>query len=253
MTTLNVQNLSLTIDRSKILNGVSLSLKGGELVGLIGPNGAGKSSLLRCVTGGVRQWTGNIALDGQQVNSLPRVDRARHLSYMPQRTESLWPITGRRLVMLGRLPHLGAFSMPTDKDHMAVDSALQQVDAAAFADRPVTQLSGGELGRIWLARALAVEAPLLLADEPIAALDPAHQLATMESFKAATQNGHGILTVLHDLALAARYCDRLILMNKGQVIAEGKPDQVLTPDRVADIYHVRLEKDGAGNISLLPL
>ncbi len=253
MTTLSIQNLSLTIDRNRLLDDVSLSIGTGELVGLIGPNGAGKSSLLRAITGNLQGWEGAIDLDGQPLDAVSRQDRAKAIAYLPQTHEGLWPISGRRLVMLGRLPHLGPFSGATDQDHALVEQILRDVDALAFADRPVTHLSGGELARIWLARALAVQAPLLLADEPIAALDPAHQLATMSLFHNAVKQGQGVMVVLHDLGLAARLCDRLVLMDRGKVVADGTPQNVLTADRVAAVYKVRLIRDGSGGFSLLPL
>lgn len=253
MTTLSIQNLSLTIDRNRLLDDVSLSIGTGELVGLIGPNGAGKSSLLRAITGNLQGWEGAIDLDGQPLDAVSRQDRAKAIAYLPQAHEGLWPISGRRLVMLGRLPHLGPFSGATDQDYALVEQILRDVDALAFADRPVTHLSGGELARIWLARALAVQAPLLLADEPIAALDPAHQLATMSLFHNAVKQGQGVMVVLHDLGLAARLCDRLVLMDRGKVVADGTPQNVLTADRVAAVYKVRLIRDGSGGFSLLPL
>ncbi|MEN8722848.1 MAG: ABC transporter ATP-binding protein [Alphaproteobacteria bacterium] len=253
MTTLSIQNLSLTIDRNRLLDDVSLSIGTGELVGLIGPNGAGKSSLLRAITGNLHGWEGAIDLDGQPLDAVSRQDRAKAIAYLPQTHEGLWPISGRRLVMLGRLPHLGPFSGATDQDYALVEQILRDVDALAFADRPVTHLSGGELARIWLARALAVQAPLLLADEPIAALDPAHQLATMSLFHNAVKQGQGVMVVLHDLGLAARLCDRLVLMDRGKVVADGTPQNVLTADRVAAVYKVRLIRDESGGFSLLPL
>ncbi len=253
MTSLRVEKLSLTIDDKRLLDDVSLSVGTGQLVGLIGPNGAGKSSLLRSITGNLQGWQGEIKLDGQSIDKTKRQDRARAIAYLPQNHEGLWPITGRRLIMLGRLPHLGPFSGESDKDHAIVERVLGEVDALDFADRPVTHLSGGELARIWLARALVVEAPLLLADEPIAALDPAHQLATMSLFRAAVDNGQGVMVVLHDLGLAARLCDRLVLMDQGRVIADGTPEDVLTADRVAAVYNVRLTREGSGAISLSPL
>jgi iron complex transport system ATP-binding protein len=140
--------------------------------------------------------------------------------------------------MLGRYPHQNGFGGPTAEDRAAVDRALDAVDGRRLIDRPVTVLSGGERTRILLARALAVEAPLLLVDEPIAALDPYHQLHVMEILRERTQTGVGVLAIIHDLELAGRFMDRLILMDGGRIVADGPPDSVLTPERVAAVYRI---------------
>lgn len=250
---LEARTISVAINRASIVNTASLSISTGELVGLIGPNGAGKSTLLKAVLGLRGRDTGDVLLDGADFLAQPPQQRARHVAYLPQERHVEWRLPARDIVMLGRYPHRAPFGGPTPDDHAAVNRALDAVDGHAIADRPVSVLSGGERTRILLARALAVEAPLLLADEPTTALDPYHQLHVMEILRARARAGAGILTVLHDLALAARFMDRVILMHAGAIAAEGKPSEVLTPENLARTYRIEaLTSTNAGEPFVLP-
>ena len=215
-----------------VVEGVSLTVGRGEVVGLVGPNGAGKTTLMRAALGLLpRRGRSSLA-------AMPPGTRARHAAWLPQGREIAWPVTVETLVGLGRVPHGAGAGALTGADRQAVTRALDRMDLAGFRDRIATRLSGGEQARVLLARALAQEAPLLLADEPIAGLDPAHQIATMEVFRALAAEGRGVLVSLHDLTLAARYCDRLLLLGKGRLLAEGAPAEVLSPDRLARVFGI---------------
>lgn len=237
---MRLEATGITVSRNgrAIVDGAGLSLSSGEFVGLIGPNGAGKSTLLRALLGITPRDSGKVTLDGQDLSAMPAQMRARAISFLPQDRRVEWRLAARDIVMLGRYPHQSGLSGATSADRDAVARAISAVEGDAFCDRPVTVLSGGERTRILLARALAVEAPLLLADEPIAALDPYHQLHVLEILRDRARVGAGVLAVIHDLALAMRFMDRLILMNAGRVVADGAPADVLTPERLAQTYGV---------------
>ena len=235
---LEARNVTVTARGRAIVNDAGLSLAPGELVGLIGPNGAGKSTLLRSLLGISPRDAGSVTLDGQDFGAMPAPARARAIAFLPQDRRVEWRLTAHDVVMLGRYPHQAGFGGPTPADREAVARAISAVEGEALLDRPISVLSGGERTRILLARALAVEAPLLLADEPIAALDPYHQLHVMEILQARARSGAGVLAVIHDLTLASRFMDRLILMNAGRTIANGPPTAVLTPQNLAETYRI---------------
>lgn len=236
---LTAENLHVTLGRRRVLHGVDVRVAERELVGLIGPNGAGKTTLLRALAGLLAPEAGRVTFSGKTLASLPPRTLAREVGYLPQGGGSYWPVTAAELVMLGRLPHLGPWQKPGEGDHAAVTAALAATDATHLAGRKVTQLSGGERMRVLLARALAGEPRLLLADEPVSGLDPYHRLEAMEHLRALARDGKGVAVVLHDLTLAARYCDRLVLLDEGRVVADGPPSTVLSPDRLASVYRVR--------------
>jgi len=235
---LEAKSVSVSIRSRELVSRASLHISGGELVGLIGPNGAGKSTLLRAILGITEKSAGDIMLDGKDFLALPGSERARAVAFLPQERRVEWRLPAHDIVMLGRYPHQTGFGGPTPEDRAAVDRALEAVDGNGLRDRPVAVLSGGERTRILLARALAVEAPLLLVDEPIAALDPYHQLHVMEILRERARNGCGVLAVIHDLALAVRFMDRLVLMDSGRIVADAAPASVLTPERLATVYRI---------------
>ena len=232
MTQLGVADLHVSLGGKPVLRGVTLDLAPGALTGLVGPNGAGKSTLLKAMAGLVAPARGRVSLDGEDIAHMPPRPRARRIAYLPQGHALHWPLSARDVVALGRLPHGGA------QNDAAVTRAMQRTGAAAFAARSIATLSGGEQSRVMLARALAVEAPVLLADEPVASLDPYHQLFVMALLRELAREGQLIVAVLHDLALAARFCGRLVLMQEGRMIAAGAPDTVLTGDNLARAYGV---------------
>ena len=235
---LAAKGLSVLIRDRALVTDASLHIAGGELVGLIGPNGAGKSTLLRALLGIREKSAGDIQLDGRDFLALSGRERASAVAFLPQERRVEWRLPAYDIVMLGRYPHQVGFGGPTREDRAAVERALDAVDGHSLRDRPVAVLSGGERTRILLARALAVEAPILLVDEPIAALDPYHQLHVMEILRERARDGAGVLAVIHDLALAERFMDRLILMDASRIVAEGAPIEVLTAERLAAVYRI---------------
>ncbi|NQV20660.1 MAG: ABC transporter ATP-binding protein [Rhodospirillales bacterium] len=239
MTTMAARNISVTIGERTILDGVEISVEPGRVTGLIGPNGAGKTTLVRTLVGLQKISCGEIWLDGEAATKVPRETFARRVAYLPQGAEIHWPLTVERLVALGRLPHLTAFQRPADHDHAAILRAMEETDVTHLADRTVTTLSGGERGRVMIARALAGEPQILLADEPVAALDPYHQLHVMALLSRTAQTGAAVLVVLHDLVLAARYCAHLVLVDGGKVVTSGPPREVLSEDNLRNVYRVR--------------
>jgi iron complex transport system ATP-binding protein len=221
-----------------VLGGVDVELGAGELVLLAGRNGAGKSTLLRVLLGAQRPDAGVVHLDGRAHDAwLPR-ERARQLAFVPQDDDTPFEFTGRELVAMGRHPHLRRWQAPGREDLEAVEGALEQIDARAFADRPVTTLSGGERRRIAVARALATGAPLLLLDEPTSNLDLEHGLALAELTRRLAREGRGLLVASHDLNLLGPYADRAVLLHGGRVHADGAPEQVLDAANVAAVFGV---------------
>jgi iron complex transport system ATP-binding protein len=251
MTLLVVENLTVRRGPCPVVDRVSAAIGEGELVGLIGPNGAGKTTLIRAALGLIRA-EGAVALGGVPLARLSPRERALRAAYLPQEREIAWPVRVETLVGLGRTPHLPPGRAPGPADRAAVDAALGRMDLLAFRDRAATELSGGERARALIARALAQEAPLLLADEPAAGLDPAHQLQLMAALRDLAAAGRGVLVSLHDLGLAARWCARLILMDRGRLVAYGAPEDVLTPDRLAAVYGItaHIARDAHGPLIL---
>ena len=233
MTLLAIEKLTVLRGECPVVDHVDLSVGPGECVGLIGPNGAGKTTLMRAALG-LERFKGLSSLA-----SLSAPDRARAAAFLPQSRQIAWPVDVETLVSLGRVPHLprGGTLSPADRD--AIEDALHRLGLDGFRQRIATQLSGGEQGRVLIARALAQQTPLLLADEPIAGLDPAQQIATMQVFAQLAQEGRAVVVSLHDLGLAARHCTRLVLMHQGRVVADGHPE-VLTPELVAQVFGVSI-------------
>lgn len=236
--TLKIERLEVRYGSRTAVAPTSLELPAGELVGLIGPNGAGKSSLLKAIAGLV-EHRGRSAWQSTPLDEIPRLERARTIAYLPQSPAAHWPVRVSELVALGRMPHV-AFGQRLSQDDLAsVRWALEQCGATALADRRVDQLSGGERARALLARALAVRAPVLLVDEPIQSLDPYHQLKIMKVLRGYAQPDTLVVAVLHDLALAARFCTRVVLLSDGRAIGDGKPEEVLTHAALEAGYRVK--------------
>ncbi|SDI42892.1 ABC transporter ATP-binding protein [Salipiger marinus] len=232
MTLLTLDRISVTRRDRAVLRDITLSVGAGELVGVIGPNGAGKTTLLRTALG-------LVAHEGHSsLAALPEPARARAAAWLPQTREIAWPVSVETLVGLGRLPHLGPGRRMGAADRVAVDHALDALGLGPLRPRTATRLSGGEQARVLIARALAQDTPLLLADEPIAGLDPEHQIATMTVFATLAAEGRGVIVSLHDLGLAVRHCTRLLVLDHGRLVADGPPREVLTPDLVARVFRV---------------
>lgn len=250
---LAIENLHASLGQTHVVRGVSLEASGAQFIGLIGPNGVGKTTLVRAAAALI-PFTGSVALDGISVAAMEPRARARAIAYLAQGAGSHWPLEVSRLVALGRLPHLAPFRAPAPADEAAIARAMSLADVEYFRGRDVLTLSGGERARVLLARALAVEASLLLVDEPVASLDPYHQIRIMEVLRAYADEGRMVVAVLHDLSLAARYCDRLVLLDGGTVKADGRPDEVLTPANLEETYRIRAVTGGEGRESyILPI
>jgi len=232
------ENLSVRFGRRTIIKDASVTLSPGRLIGMIGPNGAGKSTFLRALVGLQAPYKGKIEIDGVDLAEVNRRKLAMQIAYLPQGQTIHWPVTVRRLVSLGRLPHLAPMSKVSADDEAAIDDAMARCHVAHFSERVATELSGGERARVMLARALAVGAPGLLVDEPLAALDPGHQIDVISLLGSEARAGKLVVVVLHDLTIAARYCDRLLLINEGHLVADGEPEAVLRPDRLASVYGI---------------
>lgn len=243
MVTLTTQALSVSLGTRTVVDDIALTLEPGRLIGIIGPNGAGKSTLVRALLGLV-PYRGGIALDGAEVTSLSRAQIARALAYLPQGQILHWPLSVERLVGLGRLPHLAPMSRISPADQAIIDRAMERADIAHLRERIATELSGGERARVLLARALAVEARGLIADEPLASLDPGHQIDVMELLRGEAASGTLVVAVLHDLTMAARYCDRLLLMDRGRLVAQGAPLEVLSEANLRSVYGVQARIEG---------
>ena len=244
MPELAVRGITVTAGGSEILRDVSFTLAPGAFVALLGPNGAGKTTLLRAALGLLKPDSGSALLDGRCTARLPAAERARLVAYLPQERPLAWPNSVRDIVALGRFSHGVAPGRLTGRDAAAVDRALDRAGLGRLAERPTDTLSGGETARMHCARALAAEAPLLLADEPVAALDPLHQFRVMELIRDYVEGGGGALAVLHDVALAARFADRLIWMKDGAITADGSPAETLDPARMESVYGVRARIEG---------
>ncbi len=223
----------MTINRLSVgqrLQNVDLNLAAGEVLGLIGPNGAGKSTLLNAIAG-LLASTGRIEFEGQPLDQYTALERARLIALQPQFLESAWALSVHDIVSMGRLPW-------ADSDQQIIQQAMQQTNVLDLSRRPVNQLSGGERARVWLARVLANQARILLVDEPVANLDIHYQRDVMQVLRDYAEQGHAVMIALHDLSLAARYCDRLCLLDQSQLVSCGQVQEVLTEDLLKQVFKV---------------
>jgi iron complex transport system ATP-binding protein len=224
-----------------VLRGIDLTLEAGAVVAVVGPNGAGKSTLLRCLAGLIRPSAGTVLLDGIDLRTLERPAIARRVAVVPQSFETIFPFAVREVVALGRSARLGIFGLPSRADASAVERAIAELDLVGLADRRLDEVSGGERQRTVLAMALAQDGDVLLLDEPTVHLDPAHQRDTLEIVRRATRaRGLVSVAVLHDLNLAAAMCDRIVVLDRGVVVADGTPREVLDPHTIARVFGPRL-------------
>ncbi|MDX2168369.1 MAG: ABC transporter ATP-binding protein [Deltaproteobacteria bacterium] len=221
-----------------VLRGVEFEARPGEVTAVIGPNGAGKSTLLRVLCGLLPPTGGRVLLDSLPLAHWSRTELARRLAYVPQDRTVHWALTVRNVIALGRLPFQIAGGAQSADDDAAVEAALADMDVTTLQERPVTEISGGELARVLVARALAQRPAVLVADEPAAGLDPAHQLSLFAHFRRIAEKGCNVIVALHDLSLAARFCHKVVLLRAGAVIATGEPEKVLTSEHLASAYGV---------------
>lgn len=235
MAVISIHNLSI---RNR-LNSINLELHKGEVLGLVGPNGAGKSSLLSAMAG-LLEYTGQIDLKGKKLMDYPATDRARGIALQPQFVESAWALSVHDVVSLGRIPW-------GDSDQEIIQSAMLQANVLQLANRHVDELSGGEKARVWLARVLANQADILLVDEPVANLDIHYQQQVMSLLKEYARSGHAVIIAIHDLSLAAKYCDRICLLNNTKIVQTGLVDDVFTLDNLSKVFNTQVYIDLQSN------
>jgi len=236
---LKLHEASFRVHGAQLLRDASFEVTPGKLVGLLGPNGAGKTTAVRALLGLQPLSAGHAYLDGQPSHSLTPKQRALRVSYLPQARKLAWPIAVREAVSLGRFAYGGPMGRLGPVDAAAVEDALTRCSLNGFEDRSVTSLSGGELARVHLARALASQGPALIADEPTAALDPGHSFDVLATLKSQASAGQAVLVVLHDLALAARFCDEIILLHQGKLVIQAPPREALNPQILSSVYRVK--------------
>lgn len=239
MSTLSAHDIEVRLGGKLVVAGVAATFQSGTVTAILGPNGAGKSTLLACLAGLRKPNAGRVRLDETDMLSMQARARARRIGFIPQTPEVAWAVEARILVGLGRTPFIGSSGLSLE-DAAAIDRAMEAAGVAELASRDVTTLSGGERGRVLIARALAGDPEWLLADEPLTGLDPGHQLDAGDLFRAmAHEQGRGVIVTLHDLSLAARIADRIIVMAAGKVLADGPPAEALSPEVMARAYGVR--------------
>lgn len=233
---LSAEAVSVRRDGRALVDTVSFSLHPGEIVAVLGPNGAGKSTLLKVMSGVLAPTSGTVRVGDAILGALHRRVLSQTIAYLPQQRTVHWPLTVERVVALGRLPHRSFSAQETDADRQSIAAAMRDMAVESFAARPITTLSGGEQARVLMARTLAQEATYIIADEPTAGLDCAHVYALGEAFQRLARAGRGIAVALHDVALAARIADRIVLMKDGMCIASGQPAAVLTKINLQTVF-----------------
>ena len=233
------ENLSYSVEAQTLLDSVHLSVDRGQFVGLIGPNGAGKSTLLRALSGMLRHQHGAVLVEGTDLRAMSSKDVAASMALVSQIAPYTHGFTSFELVLMGRYPHLGRFQIEGREDNRIARDAMRQTDTEQFADRTLDTLSGGERQRVFVSRALAQQPRILLLDEPTSNLDVFHQLKVLDLVRQLVNDGLTVVAAIHDLHMAARYCDRLVLLSGGRVLAEGTPEEVLTPGAIESAFGVR--------------
>ncbi len=235
---IDVTDLTVSFGDVNVLEDVSFTVNPGEFVGLVGPNGAGKTTLLRSISGALDPSAGTVTVDGVGIDDCSSKASSRLVAVVPQETTLSFSFDVRTVVEMGRHPHRGRFSPPTATDRRAVDRALDRTRTAQFEDRAINEVSGGERQRVVLARAIAQETPILVLDEPTASLDVNHQIETLELVRNLVREGRAVIAAIHDLNLAARYCDRLVMLASGTVQRAGPPADVLSAAALRTAFDV---------------
>ena len=238
-TAISVQNLFYEIDGKTLLDDVSLHIDQGQFVGLIGPNGAGKSTLIKAISGILRYQGGSVRLEGTDLSSISSREIAASLALVPQIAPYTHGFTSLELVLMGRYPHLGRFQVEGRADERIARDAMRLTETEKFADRTLGTLSGGERQRVFVARALAQQPRILLLDEPTSNLDVLHQLKALDLVQQLVEEGLTAVAAIHDLHMAARYCDRLVLLSNGRTLADGPPEEVLLPEIIESAFGVK--------------
>lgn len=248
--TLEARRVDVHLKGRPVLQSANATIAPGRITAIIGPNGAGKSTLLRTLAGLIAPDLGIVTIDGRSLATIGRELIARHIAYLPQDRTVHWPLAVRSVVALGRLPHGGRLAGLSPIDDAAIERAMLAMDVLALSERPVDTLSGGERARVLFARALAQEAPIILADEPTAGLDPAHALELATVLQRLAADGRAIALASHDLTLAARFCHDAVLLSNGRIAAAGPAADILTSERLNPVFGVTM---AVGRIDNLPV
>ncbi len=253
MSCLEALDVTVQFGDNQVLDHISTAIPGGEVIGLLGPNGAGKTTLVRALAGLQKLNQGQIHIDGAAIGTVDRSVLGQRIAYLPQGAACSWPLKVERVVALGRTPHLHRRKRLNENDYDVIEKAMLDADVGHLVGRTVNTLSGGERTRVMLARALASEPEFLLADEPVASLDPFHQLEVMELLGNVAHRGGAVVVVLHDLNLAMHFCDRVVLLNDGQLLADGAPEKVLNGEMLERVYGIEAKfTECEGSRWLLP-
>lgn len=235
---LKASALTFEVDGKRMIDNVSLCVLPGEILGIIGANGAGKTTLLRMLSAITKPKSGSIMIDSRSVSDMPVREIAQNVALVPQIPGFTYGFTCLEVVMMGRYPFMGRLQVESETDKKIVQEAMRTTDTWQFADRLVTTLSGGERQRVFLARALAQQPKVMLLDEPTANLDINHQIKMFEIVKSLTASGMSAIAAIHDISLAARYCNRLLILSRGSMLAVGAPDVVLTTENISKGFGV---------------
>ena len=239
MATIEARALSYEVEDRELLAGIDLDIEAGQMLGIIGPNGAGKSTLLSVLAGDLR-GSGELRIEGEELAVLKPVALARLRAVLPQQTVVQFPFTARQIVNMGRYPHQSEATNSSAGDQAAVEAALATTDTAEFADRIFPTLSGGEQARVTIARILAQQSPIMFLDEPTAALDVGHEEKIMTSLGGLARVGRLIVAAFHDLNVAAAHATRLAIIDRGRIVADGFPDDVLTSERLSEVWQQQM-------------
>jgi len=236
MNLLEVKKLVCGYEKKEIIKGVTFSVEEGEFVGIIGPNGSGKTTLFRALSGFLKPWSGNVLYRGIEMCKFSPMEIAKEVAVMPQSMEVPFSFSVEEFVEMGRFPHTGRLRAPTAEDRKAIDNAMDMAEVAQLKEKYINQLSGGERQRVFFAQALAQEPRFMLLDEPTTHLDIKYQIEAMELMSSLNEKGITIIAILHDLNMAAEYCDRLILLKDGAVKADGNAKEVIDYKTIEDAY-----------------
>lgn len=250
---LSLDAVSVALAGRQVLGDIAATLRPGRVTAILGPNGAGKSSLVKAAAALIPVQAGMVRLGERDVATLPPRERARLIGYLPQDAAVHWNIPAREVIALGRSPHRAPFAALGAHDLVAIADAVAATETAALIDRPIGELSGGERARVLLARVLAGDPAWLLADEPLASLDPAHQIDILDRLRARAAHGSGVVIVLHDLIQAGRAADDVLLLKHGAVAAFGPAAKVLTPERLRALFDVEVQMAKGPHGRLLPI
>ena len=253
---IRVDGLTFKRDQREILKDVSFSVSRGELVGIIGPNGAGKSTLIKLILGLLKPDSGTITIDGAEIGKYSPTDLYKKIAFVPQENNLDFPMTVLETVLLGRIPHLGRFHLENDNDYKIASDALKLAGIEDFADRFANQLSMGEKQLVTIAKALAQETDFIYLDEPTSSLDISHTIEIMEILSELKENGKTVISAIHDLNTASRYCDKILIINNGIIKGFGKPVEVLTEEIISNSFSVKVnihKSEETGNVIIEPV